>query len=197
MRRLLIALAACAGLLAVAPAAHAHTSLEEARPGPGDRVPPGLNIVALTFDDVSPETTPEVSVLGPDESAVRTGLVVLARGSTACAAVAPLRPGVHTIVYRTVATDGDTQQSRFFFEVAEGADPPTQAPDLPPECRGLTLTAPSTERTALGLGSTTLLLVLLGAVVASAVVAPFTLGRRHRRRGRGTHRRPSGRGRAA
>ncbi|SFD76533.1 copper resistance protein CopC [Streptomyces aidingensis] len=200
MRRLLNALnalnarsgAGVAGLLALlfllpAPAA-AHTALQDAAPGPGDTVAPGVTVVALTLADLKPGTTPAVGVLGPDGSAVATGPAAMADEGTACVAVAPLGAGVHTIVYTAVAADEDEQTNRFSFEVAAGAGPAA----TPAACRTAQPAAPGAGDTVLGVERATATAALASAGAACALAA-LLLGRGGRRR----HRRPARRHRRA
>jgi methionine-rich copper-binding protein CopC len=191
MRGFLSTLAAAfLGLLILSTPVHAHTALEEAAPGPGDKVAPGASVVALTLKDLKPGTTPQVSVSGPDQSAVATGTPVMVDDSIVCASVAPLGPGVHSIVYTTVADDDDEQTSQYSFEVVAGAE----APVTPAACRTANLAAPGAagpESTVLGLDRTTAVVVLAAVGVAVLLaVAVVVLGR-----GRG--RRPGRRRRAA
>ncbi|MGX1372708.1 methionine-rich copper-binding protein CopC [Streptomyces canus] len=130
----------CALLFLGGAPAHAHTALKDATPGPGDKAAPGVNVLSLTFGPLKPGTTPKISLVGPDGTAVPVGQPVVADGSVACAAVTPLRPGVSTLSYTVVSADGDTQSSAFQFEVADGAG--TVA--VPSACRGLHLRAPET-----------------------------------------------------
>ncbi|MEV7891863.1 copper resistance CopC family protein [Streptomyces sp. NPDC002817] len=141
--RLLRASAVLSGCLGVllflggAPA-HAHTALQDATPGPGDKVAPGVDVLSLTFGPLKPGTTPKITLVGPDGTAVSVGQPVVADDSVACAAVTPLRSGVSTLTYTVVSADGDTQSSAFQFEVADGAE----AVATPAACRGLSLRAP-------------------------------------------------------
>ena len=104
MRRLRLlrapaALLGCLGVLLLlggAPA-YAHTALKDATPAPGSTVGTGTSVLALTFAQLKPGTTPKISLVGPDGTAVPVGQPVVAGGSVACAAVAPLQAGVNTL----------------------------------------------------------------------------------------------------
>ncbi|MFE3853033.1 copper resistance protein CopC [Streptomyces griseorubiginosus] len=164
--------------------AHAHTALKDATPGPGDKVAPGVDVLLLTFGSLKPGTTPKISLVGPDGTAVPVGQPVVADDSVTCAAVTPLRPGVSTLSYTVVSADGDTQSSAFQFEVADSAG--TVA--VPAACQGLHLSAPETGEaenaagagdTILGLGRGTALSAGGAAVVVLA--GGGVLARRARR----------------
>lgn len=168
--------------------AHAHTALKDATPGPGDEVAPGVDVLSLTFGPLKPGTTPKISLVGPDGTAVPVGRPVVADDSVACAAVTPLRPGVNTLSYTVVSADGDTQSSAFQFEVADDAETAT----TPAACRDLHLRAPEAggaedgeEDTILGLGRGTALsaggaavLVLAGGGVLARRARRSAYGRR-------------------
>jgi len=161
---------------------HAHTALKDATPGPGDKVAPGVDVLSLTFGPLKPGTTPKISLVGPDGTAVPVGRPVVADDSVACVAVVPLRLGVNTLSYTVVSADGDTQSSAFQFEVADGAE--TVA--APAVCRRLNLRAPEAgaaedgeEDTILGLGRGTALTAGGAAVVVLA--GGGVLARRARR----------------
>ncbi|KUO16229.1 copper resistance CopC family protein [Streptomyces dysideae] len=168
--RLLRASAALLGCLCVlllfgGTPAYAHTALKDATPGPGAEVAPGADVIALTFGRLQSGTTPKLGLTGPDGTAVPVGQPAVADDSVACAAVTPLRTGVHTLTYTVTSADGDTQSSAFQFEVADGAEPVA----APSPCQGLSLPAPDVDggsSTILGLDRTTALIVLAAATVA-------------------------------
>ncbi|MDW8805288.1 copper resistance protein CopC [Streptomyces scabiei] len=152
--------------------AHAHTALEDASPGPGDTVGAGAELVSLTFGQLKPGTTPKISLIGPDGTAVPIGKPIVADGSVTCAAVAGLPIGVNTLTYSITSADGDSQDSAFQFEVAKGAataEPATA-------CQKLSLPEPGTgtgsdmaeDDAFLGLGRTTALALLAGAIAVIA-----------------------------
>ena len=83
MRRLLTAallgvVLAGVGATALAPPAQAHSPLLSSSPGPGDRVAPGVAVVALTFTALRAEAPITVTVVGPGESPILAGPAVLA-----------------------------------------------------------------------------------------------------------------------
>ncbi|MFF1293908.1 MULTISPECIES: copper resistance protein CopC [unclassified Streptomyces] len=188
MRRLRLlrasaALPVCLGVLLFlgGPPAYAHSALKDATPGPGAKVAPGADVVALTFGRLKSGTTPKISLIGPDGTAVPVGRPMVADDSVVCAAVTPLRVGVNTLSYNVISADGDKQASAFQFEVADAAeDAPT-----PSSCRDLSLPAPDTgggNDTILGLGRTTALVVFsaAGVVVAGGGVLTLRANRRTR-----------------
>ncbi|QFQ99020.1 copper resistance protein CopC [Streptomyces phaeolivaceus] len=156
--------------------ARAHTALEEASPGPGDTVGPGAEVVSLTFGRLKSGTTPKIGLVGPDGTTVPVGKPVVADGSVTCAAVTGLPTGVNTLTYTITSADGDTQSSAFQFEVAKGAATAKAAT----ACQQLSLQPPDTgsdtgtgtdtveDDAFLGLGRTTALALLAGAVVVIA-----------------------------
>ncbi|MFE9110523.1 copper resistance protein CopC [Streptomyces collinus] len=184
--RLLRALAALLGCLCVllvlgGTPAYAHTALKDATPGPGAKVAPGADVVALTFGRLKSGTTPTISLVGPDGTTVPVGRPEVADDSVVCAAVTPLRAGVATLSYTIVSADGDKLSSAFQFEVADGA----KSVATPSACRGLSLQSPNIggeNGTILGFGRTTALVVfsVMGVVVVGggAFVVRTMRGRR-------------------
>ncbi|MEU3089300.1 copper resistance CopC family protein [Streptomyces massasporeus] len=144
--------------------AYAHTALKDATPGPGSKVAPGADVVALTFGRLKSGTTPTINMTGPDGAAVPVGQPAVADGSVVCAAVTPLRAGVSTVSYTVTSADGDTQTSAFQFQVADGAEPVA----VPSACQGLSLAKPDTggDDTILGLSRTTVALAVAAVVAA-------------------------------
>ncbi|ELS56468.1 hypothetical protein STVIR_2566 [Streptomyces viridochromogenes Tue57] len=161
--------------------AYAHTALKDATPGPGAKVAPGADVVALTFGRLKSGTTPKISLVGSDGSPVAVGRPEVADDSVVCAAVTPLRAGVVTLSYTVVSADGDQQSSAFQFEVADGAE----SVATPSACRGLSLQAPGAggeNGSILGLGRTTALVAfsVMGVVVVGGgvIVVRTMRGRR-------------------
>jgi methionine-rich copper-binding protein CopC len=187
MRRLLTILLLAAGLLAVPAPASAHTTLVSASPGPGDKIAPGVRVMALTFIALRESGPHQVSVTGPDDARIASGRPVLVDRTTLCLSVAELRrPGVYAVSYSTVAGDGDPQQSRFYFQVTDSGRPAA----TPPGCQERNLPPPSTAGPAVQAQprATTHPLVIailwIGLVVAIGMgVLVFTAGFRNRRRG--------------
>lgn len=168
--RLLRASAALPGCLCVlfllgGTPAYAHTALEDASPGPGAKVGPGLDVIALTFDQLKAGTTAEIGLTGPGGAAMAVGQPVMADDSLACVAVPPLVPGITTVTYTVTAADGDTQTNSYQFQVLDGAKPAV----TPPVCRALSLPAPGAQRVGTPSESdrTTALVVLGGAVAVA------------------------------
>lgn len=162
--------------------AYAHTALKDATPAPGAKVGTGTSVIALTFVQLKPGTTPKIRITGPDGAQVSVGQPMLGDGSVTCAAVSPLRAGVTTLTYTVTASDNDTQTNAFQFQVVDGA----QVAATPSACRGLSLPAPDTggADTVLGLGRTTALSV--GGAAAVVVAAGGVLAVRVRRGARPT-----------
>jgi hypothetical protein len=202
MRRLLIALAVCAGALVgtSAPPAQArasasattqrparagavhveavHTGLRYAAPGPGDRLAPGVNVLALLFEARKPGTVPTVSILAPGNVPVLSGRPAVAKDGTVCARMRPLGPGEYTLVYTVHAADGDIDTSRFYFLVAPGG----KAGSTPAACDRIELPALPGEETVFGLPRVAAWSVLAGLVtLATAAVITIAVRRRRRR----------------
>ncbi|QOV34580.1 copper resistance protein CopC [Streptomyces ferrugineus] len=167
----------CALLFLGGTPASAHTALKDATPGPGAKVAPGVDVVALTFGRLKSGTTPTIGLTGPDGATVPVGRPLVVDDSATCAAVASLSAGVHTLSYTVTSADGDTQSSAFQFEVADGAENAA----TPSACRELSLPAPGAggeSDTILGLGRTTALVVfsVVGVVaVGGGVLAVRTM----------------------
>jgi len=143
MRRLLTAallgvVLAGVGVTALTPPAQAHSPLLSSSPGPGDRVAPGVAVVALTFTALRAEAPITVTVVGPGESPILAGPAVLAGIATVCATVRPLQPGIHAITYSATSDDGDPVEGKYFFEVT-AAGPPAVTPET---CLRTALPAP-------------------------------------------------------
>ncbi|MFI8893489.1 copper resistance protein CopC [Streptomyces paradoxus] len=188
--RLLRAPAALLGCLCVllvlgGTPAYAHSALKDAIPGPGAKVAPGADVVALTFGRLKSGTTPKISLVGSDGAPVPVGRPRVADDSVVCAAVTPLRAGVATLSYSIVSADGDQQSSAFQFEVADGAE----SVATPSACKGLSLAAPGNggeSDTILGLGRTTALVAfpVTGVVVVGGGVLVVRTMRGRRLTGR-------------
>ncbi|MGP4030167.1 copper resistance protein CopC [Actinomadura sp. 3N407] len=180
MRRFLSLPLVCAGILAwAAVPAHAHTGLKDASPGPGAEVAPGVTVISLTLDKLKPGTTPQIGITGPGQAAVHMGEPEMIDDEVVCATVTPLTEGVHTLTYTTVATDGETQTSKFYFTAAVGAQPAA----VPAACDGAALLAPGAGYSWTGLGTTTAMLVL-GGVLCAGIVWAGAVGRARGRRRR-------------
>ncbi|MFY1679793.1 MULTISPECIES: copper resistance CopC family protein [unclassified Streptomyces] len=170
LRAALVALG-CSGalLLGGAPAA-AHTSLEDAAPGPGARSAVGTDVLSLTFGRLASGSTPEVTLTGADGAPIRVGRPVVVGDSVVCASVDPLSAGVVTLAYTVTSVDGDRQDSAFRFAVSEDAAETEPAAD----CRGRDLPPPGAVGEAAGVGRTATLALLVG-VVLLAVAAGFVV----------------------
>ncbi len=181
MRRLLTILALAGTVLAVPAPASAHTVLVTAAPGPGDKVAPGVRVVALTFRPLRPHSQPRVAVTDPAGTPIPVGRPLLATTTTVCASVAELRQaGVYAVAYEAEAADGDYQRNTYYFQiVATGhpvATPPAcQQQNLPPPVTADPITAaaarqhPNTSLTTAGWVELAGL-VFLGALTTVAVV---------------------------
>ena len=75
MRRLLtlLAVAACAGAIVFPAPAQAHSALVSSSPKPGDKVAPGVAVIALTFTPLSGSGDRWITVTGPGNALVPVG----------------------------------------------------------------------------------------------------------------------------
>jgi methionine-rich copper-binding protein CopC len=118
MRRFLILLLLSAGILAFPAVALAHPGLIAAAPGPGQKVAPGFEAVALVFGPLRADATHQVRLSGPDEAEIPAGEVILIGEGTLCVAVQPTdQEGKYAIDYTIAGDDGDVVEGRYFFEV--------------------------------------------------------------------------------
>lgn len=165
------------------PPALAHTGIDSATPGPGQRVAPGVEELALTFSGLRADGPRQVTVTGPAEQPLPVGEPVLVNATTLCVAVAPLAAGVHTVDYLATSQDGHPVEGSFLFEVA----PDGEVLERPAACEGIALPAPvageaGTEDPAAGRpAATAIVAAVLGTVVAVAVAVGAVLSRRSRR----------------
>ncbi|GAA1789302.1 copper resistance protein CopC [Planosporangium flavigriseum] len=181
MRRLLTILMLAAGMLTVPAPASAHSGLVSASPGPGDKIAPGAQAVALTFGPLRDQGPHRVSVSGPDDKPVASGQPVLVDGSTLCLSVTALqRPGVYAVSYSTVARDGDAQQSKFYFQVVESGGRVADAA----ACQGHRLPSPTIQAQQHASSNRILTIVFCTILLikAGATVAIVRVMRKRRRR---------------
>src|SRR5689334_17482531 len=115
-RRLLTAAAAgCLLALAVPGPARAEPALTGSTPAEGQKVAPGTNVIALTFDDLADGGTGRITVTGV--FTVLTGKAVVVGGQTLCAAMQPLTDGAYTVHYDAASSDGRPVSGRYSFRV--------------------------------------------------------------------------------
>ena len=117
MRRLLIT-ALCTVLLALAGGGTAlgHSGTESATPGPGDKVPAGVENVRLVFSSLSPSGSHRVQVLDSQDDDWVTGDPEVV-DSEVTATTEPLDPGVYKVEYSVTSGDGHKSSSAYYFEV--------------------------------------------------------------------------------
>lgn len=168
MRRLLILLAGLVALAWPLTAAHAHSSLLDGSPGPGDEIAAGTTTVALEFDDVDPGGEHQIAVLDAEDEPLSVGEPQAQQGRLVCVRTEELRPGVHAVEYSVTSADGHVIRSRYQFEVVEGG---AEADDL--GCDADALAAPSgAESLGFGLDLPPAVLAIIAvAVVGSAALA--------------------------
>ncbi|CAM3285927.1 copper resistance CopC family protein [Nocardioides dubius] len=124
MRKLLIGLAAPALIVAGTSTAWAHTTLLDGSPGPGDKVAPGAEVIALRFGEaLDPSGKNEIALLDADDKGLPISAAKTATdASYLCARIDALEPGVHTIRYDVTSEDGHPVRGNYEFEVAEGGE---------------------------------------------------------------------------
>ncbi len=177
MRRLLIVAASLAALAWPVTAAHAHSSLLDGSPGPGDSVAPGSTVIALEFDNVDPDGEHQVAVLDAEDDPLRVSSPQAQQGRLICARTEELEPGVHAVEYSVTSGDGHVIRSRYEFEVAAGGD---EVEDF--GCDTGALAAPE-EAESLGFGldlPPAVLAIVAVVVVGSAALAVVAVMRSRR-----------------
>ncbi len=117
MRRLLIT-ALCTVVLGFVGGgtAFGHSGTESAAPGPGDKVPAGVESVRLVFDSLASSGSHRVHVLDSQDDDWVTGDPEVVDNQVT-ATTEPLDPGVYKVEYAVVSGDGHTSSSAYFFEV--------------------------------------------------------------------------------
>ena len=134
-------------LLALAPAASAHAELAKASPAPGSSLADAPSEIRLCFTgELDPEASGFV-LTGPDGSELANGAVDLevAERNEIHAPVAITMPGMYTVDWTAVASDGHAESGSFRFgyrsEAAERETPDTALgrPDTPARVIGALL----------------------------------------------------------
>lgn len=116
MRRLLTLLLSTVLLTAVSGGtALSHSGVESATPGPGDKVPAGVEQVRLVFDSLSPSGEHRVRVLDSADSDWATGDPEVV-DSTVTVPTDALDAGVYQVSYTVVSGDGHKSSSAYYFE---------------------------------------------------------------------------------
>ena len=185
MRRLLLSLALLVGLLVptalVAGPAAAHGDLVDGSPGPGDTVAPRTSVLRLDLSDLDPDAPQALALTDEDGAPLAVGEPTVVGAGTLCARSEPLRPGVVTLEYAGMATDGHRVGGRYAFEVAApGARP------APGACADVDLARPGEARTLAEMTGTdsgvpTWAIVGLGALAVLAAAGVVLRVRRDRR----------------
>ena len=119
MRRILVALAACAVAIAAAPSARAHAFLDHASPAVGSSVPMAPPVVTLWFtQDLEPAFS-EVTVTNEAGLRVDLGNAHIPQGSPAELQIGlkPLPRGTYTVSWHVVSVDTHPTEGTFTFEV--------------------------------------------------------------------------------
>lgn len=123
-RRATLATAAAAvplALLAPAPQASAHATLQKTVPGKGDTVTAPRKTVRLTFDEDMQKKFAALAVTDPKGRKVATGKTKVS-GRTVQREVEPFRgAGKYRVGWRAVSADGHPVSGRFSFTVAKSA----------------------------------------------------------------------------
>jgi methionine-rich copper-binding protein CopC len=134
MRRLVTATLVGWIMAVLMPGAPAQAALASSSPEPGAKVAPGINVIALRFDDLAASSGGRITVTGA--VTVLTGRPVAVGDTALCAAVQPLTNGVYTVLYNATSTAGAPIAGRYTFTVADdgvftGIPQPCDQVDLP------------------------------------------------------------------
>lgn len=114
----LSAAALCAGGLTLAPAAHAHTSVESTNPAPGAALAAVPSEIVLTFTEpLKPPAT--VVVTAPDGTALVSGAPVIDDVTVTQKLKPTTATGTFTYAYRAFSADGHQVRGNVTFTVGE------------------------------------------------------------------------------
>jgi methionine-rich copper-binding protein CopC len=125
---LLPALLALLVLLAGAPRAAAHNTLQGTDPADGSTVDTPPSHVTLTFDQPAQALGTEVVVLGPDGAVASTGSAELVDTTVAQALAGGLAAGTYTVQWRVTSADGHPLSGELTFTAAAPSPAATEAP---------------------------------------------------------------------
>jgi copper resistance protein C len=109
----------CALTLGAAQLAFAHAYPTHQAPGAGATVPASQKDVAIDFDDGLEPAFSSITVTDAQGNAVTAGKAVVdaSNNKHMSVALSPLKPGVYTVAWVAVASDGHRTQGHYTFTV--------------------------------------------------------------------------------
>lgn len=186
---LLPALLALLVLLAGAPRAAAHNTLQGTDPADGSTVDAPPSRVTLTFDQPAQALGTEVVVLGPDGAIASTGSAELVDNTVAQALADGLAAGTYTVQWRVTSADGHPLSGELTFTAAAGspveteapptAEPTEAAPVAPSPAATISAQQEMAEDEDAGLEAGVVAAIAVGVLAAGAVAA-FVVRERRR-----------------
>ena len=188
-RRLSVSLALAGALVtalvATAPAALAHTTLQSSDPAEGAALSTAPTQVTLKFGGTFTLPADPVEVTGPDGAKWTVGQATVT-GRTLTAPVQPSGPaGAYVLTYRITAADGDPLTGRVTFSLTTPATTPTSSA-APSAASAAPAAAPATTQVpqaadSSGGGFPVWAWIVIAVGVVAAVVAFAVRGRRSAR----------------
>ncbi|GAA3819963.1 copper resistance CopC family protein [Amycolatopsis tucumanensis] len=176
VRRLSVALAlAGTALLAAAPAASAHTTLQSSDPAEGAALSTAPRQVSLKFGGAFTLPVDPIRITGPDGAQWQVGPATVTE-RTLTAPVQPSGPaGAYVLTWSIVAADGDPISGRINFSLTAPASTPSSAVPSSPAPAPATQQAAETPDDG---GFPAWAWIVLAVVVVAAVAGVIVRGRR-------------------
>ncbi|HEX6251051.1 MAG TPA: CopD family protein [Gemmatimonadaceae bacterium] len=168
-------------LAVVVISAGAHGLLLSSSPAQGENLVVAPREIRLVFSERPERVFTRISLLSPDGASVALDTIFIGPGHTATARIlGPLRPGLHTVTWRTVGRDGHPVGGDFTFSIAAdaaGIAPPGAAAAPLPAGRQPGIAAPAVSSTSAALTplSAVLRWVTLLALLAAVGAVFFRL----------------------
>lgn len=142
-------------LAAVVITAGAHGLLLSSSPGQGENLVVAPRQIRLVFSERPERVFTRITLLSPDGASVPLDTIFIGPGHTATARIlGSLRPGLHTVTWRTVGRDGHPVGGNFTFSIAAdaaGVAPADAVPGSPPDGRQPGIAAPAVSSTSAAL----------------------------------------------
>ncbi|AIJ25124.1 copper resistance CopC family protein [Amycolatopsis methanolica] len=179
VRRLSVALAlAGTVLLASAPAASAHTTLQSSDPAEGAALSAAPQQVSLKFGGAFTLPADPIRITGPDGAQWSVGPATVTE-RTVTAPVQPSGPaGAYVLTWSIVAADGDPVTGRINFSLTAPASTPSPSAVTHSFIATETPAAPQAAGTSDDGGFPAWAWIVIAVVVVAAVVAVIVRGRR-------------------